>query len=157
MVQLHIPFPTVTADLPFPPSFNRLWRYTGKCVILTPEYMAWKREAWAAFRKQYPNKMPATLKSFRIDITLDEGRRSRCDGDNRIKPVIDFCQRINLIFDDRDCDAGSWRWGHAPMGCRVSLEPSGLPSTGFPVSRSALDARTGSWERLHVRAERDVA
>jgi len=146
----------VTADLPFPPSANRLWRYTGRCVILTPEYLTWKREAWLAFRKQHP-KMPPTLKSFRIDITLDENRRSRCDGDNRIKPLIDFCQKINLVFDDKDCDSGSWTWGPAPMGCRVSLSPSDVPATGFPASRTALDARSGSWERLHVRAEQDVA
>jgi len=39
----------------------------------------------------------------------------------------------------------------------VSLSPSDVPATGFPASRTALDARSGSWERLHVRAEQDVA
>jgi len=129
----------IVIDLPFPTSVNRLWRVGVRSLSNSPEYKAWKREAAGMFWLQYAKTRPQKLGSFKISIVLDENRRSRSDGDNRIKAVLDFCQAAGLVGNDRNCDGGSWSWGHAPTGCRVVLtgEPEKSYPQGYPHKETA--------------------
>lgn len=115
-------------DLPFPPSVNRIWRsqkVTGKNnVYLSAEYRSWMRQANSAvlvngtWRKRVA--MPAEFKAL---ILLDRAQRAG-DVDNRIKAVLDWAQRSEIIVDDRLCDEVTARWvvtGEAPHGCRLVL------------------------------------
>jgi Holliday junction resolvase RusA-like endonuclease len=119
----------ITIDLPFPPSTNKLWRYAkvgaSFRVHNSPAYEAWIKNCDAYFYTQF-SKQPQALENFTVRIVLDSRLRGRSDGDNRIKAVLDYCQRCGLIANDRGCDAGSWEWGEAEIGCRVTLEGHGL-------------------------------
>lgn len=106
-------------DLPWPPSTNRIWRHGRGRTYLDPRYAAWKREADATYlankRKWRPIKG-----QFNARITLDETRPRRGDLDNRIKPILDFLQRVGLIENDSLLKALSVTWGDAD-GVRVEL------------------------------------
>jgi Holliday junction resolvase RusA-like endonuclease len=114
-------------DLPFPPSVNRIWRNTSGArghVYLSAEYRAWIKQANMAvivngtWRKRTP--MPG---EFRALILLSRAERAG-DVDNRIKAVLDWAQRSELIRDDRLCEEITARWAattEAPHGCRLIL------------------------------------
>jgi Holliday junction resolvase RusA-like endonuclease len=118
--------------LPFPPSTNRLWELGVRKMFNSKAYRAWKAEAAGMYWQQYGGgkKRPERLDSFKISIVLDQNRRARSDGDNRIKCVLDFCQSAGLVLNDAGCDGGSWSWGIAPTGCRVVL--TGEPAAAKP-------------------------
>jgi Holliday junction resolvase RusA-like endonuclease len=120
----------IILDLPFPTSTNRLWNLGVRRIFPSAEYTAWKANAFKMYWMQYAKKRPQMLENFRISIVLDEKRRGRSDGDNRIKAVLDFCQSARICTNDRKCDGGSWGWGEAPEGCRVIL--TGAPAAAKP-------------------------
>lgn len=127
-VDVIMPFtPAVrTVDLPFPPSVNRLWRSTAgrkNAVYLSPQYKSWKLGADAAAMNQ------RALRGRRIDtpfeasilLNLESGWG---DADNRIKAVMDWAQRVQLIKNDRDCMKLTVEWvlpSQAPLGCRLTI------------------------------------
>jgi Holliday junction resolvase RusA-like endonuclease len=117
---------SITIELPFPPSTNRLWRIVrGGKVALSPEYKMWKDQAERLFVTQKRGLLAAGAKwpiigPYRIDIVLDPGHRS--DTDNCIKAVNDWLQAVEIVKNDRYCVAGSWRRGQTPHGCRVSVK-----------------------------------
>ena len=116
-------------NLPFPVSTSRLWQLVifpdDKYVHITHVqynsnkqadalYMTqkWQLKAWA--------ERPVKLGKFKIDITLSAAlRRKSQDGDNFIKCVLDWLQRVEIIDNDCDCESGSWGWGLAPEGCCI--------------------------------------
>ncbi len=107
-------------DLPMPPSVNRIWRRgRGKVVYLDPKYRAWRKEAdaLAMFRdwRRKRNKGP-----FMCSIVHNAAKR-RGDADNRIKAVLDWLQRAEIIENDSLAEFVSAEWGNAPEGCRVTL------------------------------------
>lgn len=108
-------------QLPFPPSTNAIWRAGFKRVYRSDTYVNWISQADAAYYHQYSRKRPQKLGNFTILIVLDATRRGRSDGDNRIKALLDFVQRVGFVADDRGCDGGSWRWGEAD-GCHITIE-----------------------------------
>lgn len=119
-----------TIDLPFPPSTNKLWRKTprGIGMMLSKEYLAWKKNAdkrlmanrGLAGRKKITGPFTAhlTLRSSGRDIG---GINQRGDLDNKIKAVLDYAQRVELIADDKFCERLLVEWGEAPEGCRLIL------------------------------------
>ncbi len=113
--------------LPFPPSTNRIWRISRSRVgaYLDPRYKAWKRAADAEYFIHKREWKPVAG-HFEITIVLDEKytHRKRSDCDNRIKVILDWLQRVDLIEDDKLCDYLSVGWGHAPEGCRITLSPA---------------------------------
>ena len=114
----------IELSLPFPPSSNKIWRYHAKHVAISPEYLKWKKTAWAMFLQQFGHVRPEALDHFQIKVTLDERQRGRSDGDNRLKAVLDFVQAVKLVKNDCDCDLIICKWGVAPMGCEVVLVPT---------------------------------
>ena len=120
-------------DLPFPPSANKIWTARGGGhgqLRRSDEYMAWKRQAGIAavangsWRKRVI--MPA---HFKIVLLLDDAYRrldkpNARDGDNCIKPILDWAQSVELVHNDALCDGGEWRWvpkHEAPHGARLIL------------------------------------
>lgn len=115
-------------DLPFPPSVNRIWRAQrkedGANVRRSPEYRAWLQQAdmcaIADRTWRHKHRMPAAFKAI---ILLDRSSRLG-DIDNRIKCVLDWAQRSELIKNDRLCEEITARWVspiEAPSGCRLIL------------------------------------
>jgi Holliday junction resolvase RusA-like endonuclease len=117
-------------DLPFPPSVNRIWRSQQATngrkigVYLSAEYRAWSKHADIAviangsWRSRVA--MPA---EFTAVIQLNRAQRAG-DIDNRIKAVLDWAQRAQIIGNDRLCEALTARWVatiEAPSGCRLIL------------------------------------
>lgn len=119
---------TVSIDLTYPPSLNRIWRATtganGKPrFYLAKRYETWKRVQDNLCMAEGWHKRPIKGRFVAV-ITLDEGKRTaRSDADNRIKVVMDFLQRAGIIENDSLADEVTARWGYAPSGCRVVLSP----------------------------------
>lgn len=116
--------------LPFPPSVNRIWRTRTKAngkpgFYLDKRYATWKRvadnEYLANKRHWKPVKGP-----FHITVTLNNQKR-RGDADNRLKAVLDWLERVELIENDSLAESVLIRWGYAPEGCRVELSPAKVP------------------------------
>jgi Holliday junction resolvase RusA-like endonuclease len=110
-----------TLALPFPISANRLWRKSRNVVHISQEYKAWKIEAdgWYMQQKQNTDRVTGP---FTYHVTLDERRRSVAkDGDNRVKCLLDYLQRVERIVDDKHANGGTWAWGEAD-GCIITVE-----------------------------------
>lgn len=79
--------------LPMPPSANRLWRNNR----LSPDYRAWKETAgWEA--KAQLVGVPPIKGAFSVKIEIDPGRK---DLDNMVKPLLDLCQSVGAIANDK--------------------------------------------------------
>lgn len=115
----------VTLTLPFPVSVNRIWRQGKGNTYLSPQYKAWKDEAYVAYIQQRKTVGTPVDGNFTYHIILDEKRRKQArDGDNRGKVILDFLQDVGLIVDDKLADAGSWSWGPVD-GCMVRVHKVG--------------------------------
>lgn len=116
--------PLVTVlELPVPPSVNRIWRTTGAGKgYKSKTYTDWLKHADLAIvvdRKVAGRKVIAGPFSAIIEIRKPP---NRCDIDNRVKAVLDFCQSRGFIVNDRDCQCVTAKWSFEPLrGCRVTL------------------------------------
>lgn len=97
-------------DLPFPTSTNRLWRGTGKRVVLSAEYRTWKTQAGLAVTANGSWRRRAAMPGhFIATVLLDAARRMTTrsrgrDADNFIKATLDWAQSMALVSDDALCD-----------------------------------------------------
>jgi Holliday junction resolvase RusA-like endonuclease len=82
--------------LSLPPSANRLWRNNR----LSQEYRSWKDAAgWEAKTQLIGIK---TIKgAFSVTIEVPKNRR---DIDNNLKPLLDLCQAVGAIQDDKHAE-----------------------------------------------------
>lgn len=121
MTQTSLPY---VIDLPFPISANRLWRRSGTRIYTSPAYKAWLIDAdrtWLMYKKPGP---PVTLEKYELDVVLDARRRhGNADGDNLLKCINDWLQRVEIIRDDKFCERWGGSWGIAPLGCIVEIRP----------------------------------
>lgn len=138
-------------ELPFPPSANRLWRahnsFNGKPKFYRDgRYVSWLQECDCLCMANKWRKQ-AIRGHFKAEIVLSEAKRlGHIDGDNRIKGLLDWCQRAGLIDDDALADGVAFDWGLAPTGCRLTLiaiEPQVEPKpkvkiNGSPIKRVAV-------------------
>lgn len=111
-----------TITLPFPPSLNRIWRYSrrnGK-PYLAERYKTWKRAADNLYLTQ-KRRVKRVKGPIDITIVFDAKHSGRCDLDNRPKAVLDWLQRVKLIENDKLVQKLELRWGDAPEGCRVTI------------------------------------
>lgn len=117
---------THTIDLPFPPSANRLWRYAhGRkgTVYLSTDYKVWLRRADMRAMAQRIKFTRQIAGAFEATIYLLSGA-SKMDGDNVVKPILDWAQRCGLIKNDRHCRRFIVEWtdkANAPDGARLIL------------------------------------
>jgi len=88
----------VIADLPVPPSANRMWRHARGRTYRSPEYEAWRESAGLllnAQRKGFSITGPARMV---LRIGKIHGAR---DGDNCLKPTADLCELVGIVENDR--------------------------------------------------------
>jgi crossover junction endodeoxyribonuclease RusA len=111
---------SITVSLPFPPSANRLWRHSRGRVHVSSEYARWLRQADAAVQDQDLCKCPM-LGRHVLEVQLSTRLIDRCDADNRVKAVLDWCQRAHLIDNDRNCRKASVEWANIAHECTVTL------------------------------------
>ena len=110
-------------DLPFPPSTNRIWSFSGRGVYRTAKYLKWMERAdmGVMAAKQYPrHKIHGPFEAY---ILLNEGAGIG-DADNRIKATLDWLQSRDVISNDKHCRKLTIEWvahEQAPAGCRVTL------------------------------------
>lgn len=116
--------PMFRLHLPLPPSVNRLKRSrtTGKPLgNRTDKVATWRREADVCVWQMQPR--PRLIPGdFELEVVWESRRYRRFDIDNRIKVLLDWLQRSELVENDRNC----WRlvvsWGPAPRGCVVTVK-----------------------------------
>ena len=119
---------SITVDLPFPPSANRIWRsnFKAKKVHLEPEYEKWMTECCLLWLTQKPRPFQMVTGPFWARIVLVNPDKRRRDLDNRIKVLLDFAQKAGIVEDDSNTSAIDISWGsveQAPTGCRVVINP----------------------------------
>lgn len=129
---------TTIINLPMPPSTNRIWRYsrvTGKAHI-SERYKVWKRVADKLYLAN-KRKWKPVRGHFKANVVIDISNRGKTDIDSRVKALLDWLQRVELIENDSLCDGLHIDWGHAPLGISVELLPSSLstPLPAPPASR----------------------
>jgi Holliday junction resolvase RusA-like endonuclease len=106
-------------NLPLPPSVNRRIKYMGN---QSPSVMSWIRRADAHLTVSGQlRSRPRVDGKFALVITWASDTPRRGDIDNRLKPLLDYLTRIEVIADDRWCERLEVSYGRAPEGCRVVL------------------------------------
>ena len=81
--------------LPYPPSVNRLWRYTSRGVYRTKSYTDWLSLAGAEI-----NVRPGIEEPCKLEIKACPPDKRRRDIDNIIKPLMDCLEENCVIQND---------------------------------------------------------
>jgi len=105
-----------TLDLYLPPSVNRFRARLGN---RSPAVQIWIRQCDALLMTQKP--LPRIAGAFEIEITWAHAELGASDIDNRIKPLLDYLQALEVIQNDRLCREMHVGFGRTKEGCRVSL------------------------------------
>lgn len=109
--------PALVLDLPLPPSVNRVTARLGNSSTIVK---TWIRQADFHVLLQKQRILDwHTAGAFALHVTWSED--SSGDIDNRIKILLDYLQRIELVENDRHCRHLTVCYGDAPEGCRVRL------------------------------------
>lgn len=106
-------------ELPLPPSVNRMMAKLGN---RSPAIVKWTRlaDGYTYQQKRWINQHKITG-PFRIHITWTKAEQGKSDIDNRIKPLLDYLQRIGVIENDKMCRVMTVSYGETNYGCRVEL------------------------------------
>lgn len=104
--------PSITINLPWPPSVNRLWkRGKGKRLYRSEEYLAWIAEAGGCWMQQRSKQKIKHIDGhYFLDITLIPPDRRLRDLGNYEKVLSDFCQNSGIIKNDHLCEKLSIEW-----------------------------------------------
>ena len=121
----------MTTDLPAPPSANALFVVRDGRKRKTETYRRWRIDA-GFMLVGMPRHQPQTPLRVTIDAAVNRTR----DVDNIIKPVIDACQEVGVIPDDRWVDevlarrvpAGTLEAGWVRVGVYVLPAPGSVTS-----------------------------
>lgn len=113
------PQASIILDIPAPPSVNQYrWRLGNR----SPAVARWVTGVDRLLLSRRPR--PVGVKGyFSIKIIFSNNFFLKSDLDNRIKPLLDYLQRIELIENDRFCTRLEASFGEAPDGCRVFIYP----------------------------------
>lgn len=116
---------TVTLDLPFPPSVNRIWRQAAKAKVhLSPDYVKWKANADVCVLVNKTWRRVCIQGHFEAHIALNSELGRWGDLDNRIKAILDWAQSRALVTNDKNCRRLIVEWVQhacAPEGARLTL------------------------------------
>jgi len=117
----------VTLELPYPPSVNSIWRFSGRSAYAAKEYKSWQKSADGAFTVQKSQKtVGSPIKgAFEVHMTFSQDRRRwNTDLDNRIKVTLDALQRFGLIENDSKCQKLTAAWGPVECGVFIRVFPA---------------------------------
>jgi Holliday junction resolvase RusA-like endonuclease len=96
-------------------------RYDRGRLHLSSDYVQWKRQADQAAQEQDMCTAPV-FRRHTLDLKLSTRfKEHRGDADNRLKAVLDWCERLGLIVDDHDCYRCSVEWADIEDDCIVTL------------------------------------
>jgi Holliday junction resolvase RusA-like endonuclease len=118
---------TITIDLPYPVSTNRIWRYGKGRVYRSELYKEWMADA-DAHMLMAKLRAPTIKGMFDAHIYLSQ-EGGRLDIDN-IKCLLDWAQSRRLISNDKFCQRltiertaafPAVSSANAPHGCRLIL------------------------------------
>lgn len=122
----HMPEPIeVTVDLPLPPSVNSIWRHVRGRTIRSVVYRDWIARADAVLMASPSAWRGRTIMgpceawlTFNVEAGIG-------DLDNRIKAILDYAQRVELVDNDKLIMRLVAEWAQpvrAPAGCRLILK-----------------------------------
>lgn len=107
----------ITAEIPCPPSANRLWRRSGHIMHRSSEYNAWTLSAGRELKSLVGPKRIAGL--YALDVRIGRPHASRDLGNNE-KAISDLLQHCGVVDDDKHCQDIRLRWDAAvPKGRAV--------------------------------------
>lgn len=112
-----VPSPFILT-LPLPPSVNQLVPKLGNS---SPIARKWVKSAdrYVLAMKPLP---PTMIEPFQLRVVWPEIEAGIFDCDNRLKPLLDYLQRIQLIANDKLCRRLLVEFGYVPRGfCRVEI------------------------------------
>lgn len=120
----------IEIDLPMPPSTNKLWRsrHMGGnriAVYQSQEYRKWTALAGhAMLLTGRRTSTPGIIGRFRAQILLSLPALHGGDGDNRVKALFDWAQKVGLIENDRLMRRTTIEVLEGPCDfeCRLTLE-----------------------------------
>ncbi len=105
--------------LPYPPSTNRLWRYTQRGVYRTAKYMEYIAECQGFYMHQGASLDAPVKVSIRA---CPPDKRIR-DLDNLLKSLLDVCVKLGCLTDDKWIHDLSIRWDRSiEVGVEVTME-----------------------------------
>jgi Holliday junction resolvase RusA-like endonuclease len=112
---------TITLSLPLPPSVNNLFvnRKDGKGRFTSPRYAAWKKAAGLELLVQRPGRVWG---NYEVNITFP---KTRADGDNLVKPILDLLVTHQITDDDAKCQDCRWVKSGQPGSVSVTIKPRG--------------------------------
>jgi len=109
----------VRLKLPYPPSANSLWKYSGRSgVYRSPRYMQWLTAAGWEIKAQKPGHIRGNY-FLRVDVERKDRRRR--DIDNLIKSVSDALVQNGVVTDDSLAERITIGWSDKVSGCRVTV------------------------------------
>ena len=114
----------VTFLLPYPPSTNRLWRYTSRGVYRTSVYKEWLTQA--SLTAQW-NGLPIA-QPVAVELRAGPPDKRKRDLDNLLKPVGDWLEHFGILENDH------WVHRWTAMWDRDNVQRAVM------ISLSALDA-----------------
>jgi len=109
---------SISLNLPYPPTANRIWIRAYKGMRLSGRYRSWLEEAGYIAIAQRAGKITGPYKLF-IEATKPD--RKKRDLDNIIKPISDLLVKIGTVHDDSLCQFISAMWIPNGDGVRVTI------------------------------------
>lgn len=115
---------SVSIDLPYPISMNRIWRSGNGKVYRSDDYKRWINEATVAWYQQRPSLTVWSVSSaYTIEILARPPDARQRDLGNLEKVVSDFLQYAGIIANDCLAEEIHMKW-----------DRSDNPSTGVTVT-----------------------
>ncbi len=109
---------SVTLDLPYPVSTNRLWQKGLTGLVRTPTYATWFRAAGNRLNEQHPGKVKG---EYELTVLLGKPDRRKRDLDNTIKSLSDLLVEHGIIDDDSFARKITLEWSSDVTGARVTV------------------------------------
>jgi Holliday junction resolvase RusA-like endonuclease len=115
----------IQAVLPYPPSTNRLWRYSAQGrAYLTPEAKAWKEAAAWAIKAAIMKGFSPSVGKFQLHIEAGRPDKRRRDIDNLFKITLDAVQLSGAVDNDSEAEYVGGHWVADLKGIRVTITPA---------------------------------
>lgn len=113
-----VPSTPLILTLPLPPSVNRL---TAKLGNTSPDVKKWLAVVDPLILSLKP--LPPTIKGpYSLRVVFSEKQFGRFDIDNRLKVLMDYLERIEIVSNDKNCRKLVAEFGFvARWFCRVEV------------------------------------